>query len=117
MITAKQVYGTYPHVQMRWYIERTKPEATKAQKAASLGQLVGKFVANHNAQNPDLLMVIDNVDAAFVWDNTQEGFNYWEEVSRLVPQEFVDQWLKPEKPIKVKLPPPAPKLKQVGWWA
>ena len=121
MITAKQVYGTYPHVQMRWYIERTKPEATKAAKAAFLGQLVGKFVANCNAQHDYRDDVPADIDVAFTWDDTQEGHNYWAEVNRHanMPEEFVDQWLRQAKPKVMKVPvaAPAPKLKRVGWWA
>lgn len=111
MINAKQVFGTYPHVQMRWYIARTV--ADEARRPYELGQLVKKYVYNCNEQNEDDEVKVD-IDSSFIWDDTPEGHAFWSVISQHVPEHFKDMWLKEpraKKPIAKPIKP-----KRVGWW-
>ena len=112
MINAKQVFGTYPHVQMRWHIARTV--ADEARRPYELGQLVKKFVFNHNDQN-DFDEVQESIDASFTWADTPEGHAFWSDISQHVPEHFKDQWLKQPK-VKKQLMAKPIKPKRVGWW-
>lgn len=112
MINAKQVFGTYPHVQMRWYVEQTV--ADEARRPYELSQLVKKYVNNCNEQNGDDEVQFD-IDASFIWDDTPEGHGFWQGISAHVPEHFKDQWLKRPKVKKQPAAKPV-KPKRVGWW-
>lgn len=138
MITAKQLNGTYPHRQMRMYIEDQYAHMTPEGRAAKLGALVKKFLFNFN-KNPHggnrwgqkgIDEVPDNIDEAFLWADTPEGFDFWEHIQDFRPQAEEARiapgpWDVPAfaagfeelvgKPVKVKLPKAAPK-KRIGWW-
>lgn len=116
MINAKQVYGTYPHVQMRWHIEQLMGGEPAAKKAQALGRLVTKYIRNCNEQEEDRDHVAADIDQSFTWEDTPEGHNFWSTINRRdVPQVFLDQWLKQPR-AKKEIPKAAPK-KRVGWWA
>lgn len=113
MITAKQLKDTYPHRQMRMYIEDEYRHMTPQGKAAQLGALVKKFLKNFEADvgwGPrDLDEVPQDIDQAFTWEDTPEGFEFWRHIHRdiFVPVEIVEA----PKPAKGKAP-----KKRVGWW-
>ncbi len=135
MITAKQLKDTYPHRQMRMYIEDEYAHMTPKGRAAKLGALVKKFLFNFNnepnaPQWKNLDQVPENVDAAFLWFGTPEGQDFWERIhdyappreeARIAPGPWdvapfgggFEQLI--GKPVKVKLPKAAPK-KRIGWW-
>lgn len=131
MITAKQLKDTYPHKQMRMYIEDLYPGATLAQRAAHLGALVKKFLFNF-AIDPhggfgDKDEVPKDINTAFIWGDTPEGQKFWgcihdyEPVEEVLPPPRDNPWVIDGfeelvgKKAKVKLPKAAPK-KVVGWW-
>lgn len=128
MFTAKQLKDTYPHKQMRLYIEATVADAAK--RPAALGQLVKKFMANCAQEGQfDVPM---NVDRAFIWAHTPEGHDFWSVINRYEPKKVAkakpvmpgleavfDHFVPPVAPVAPKkeakaAPKPAPK--QVGWW-
>lgn len=133
MITAKQLYNTYPHRQMRMYIEAQYPLDTPAQQAAKLGALVKKFLFNFefadgfHQEQENLDVVPESITAAFEWETTAEGHHFWYRIHEYkpAPQEVPAVIVGPGpledligKPAKVKLPKAvkaAPK-KRVGWW-
>ena len=117
MITAKQLFGSAAHVQLRYYIWQTMPEADDFKKAAALGALVKKFVANRNDQHPHENDLPESVDEAFIWSDTNEGHEFWREIEPefLIPEEFFNKWLGKPKPVK-QPKQQAPKPKRVGWW-
>lgn len=115
MITAKQLKDTYPHRQMRMYIDAEYPGLEPALKAARFGALVKKFLLNFN-ENPHggggwdqrvIEEVPDNIDEAFLWANTPEGHDFWKHINSFMPVEIVEA----PKPAKGKAP-----KKRVGWW-
>lgn len=117
MINAKQVYGTYPHVQMRFHIGQLMGNESAGKKAAALGRLVGKYIYNCNDQEEERDYVENNIDASFTWDDTPEGHDFWSEVHRhKIPAEFEDAWLKRVVPRRAKVIKPAVLKKRVGWW-
>lgn len=109
MITAKELYGTYPHQQMRMYLLHTFPLDTPRQTGVRLAALVKKFLRNRNAQHPFDNFIPRNVDEAFVWDETPEGWGFWHEVQEFRPA-------RADVPNPVKAAKEAPR-KKVGWWA
>lgn len=130
MFTAKQLKNTYPHKQMRLYIEATVAEAAK--RPAALGQLVKKFMANCEKEwQFDVPM---NVDLAFIWANTPEGHGFWSVINGYEPKKaakakpfvmdieaggfakFADPAVAPAEPKKEAKAAPKPAPKQVGWW-
>lgn len=133
MITAKQLKDTYPHRQMRMYIEDLHVGKPASYRAAMLGALVKKFLFNFNNEPnaphwKNFDQVPDNVEIAFLWLNTPEGQDFWERVNDFVPEVAAVPQPNPwamafkglvGKPVKIKLPKAAkaaPK-KRVGWWA
>lgn len=131
MFTAKQLKDTYPHKQMRMYIEATVADAAK--RPAALGQLVKKFMANCEKQFRGLAVPGD-VDAAFIWANTREGHRFWSIIHGYKPKKaakakpfvmdieaggfakFADPAVAPAEPKKEAKAAPKPAPKQVGWW-
>lgn len=129
MFTAKQLKDTYPHKQMRRYIEATVADAAK--RPAALGQLVKKFMANCEKQFRGF-GVPNNVDAAFSWANTPEGYGFWAIINAHVPKEAAkakpvivdfeaafapfEPPVAPVAPKKEDKAAPKPAPKQVGWW-
>ena len=121
MITAKQLRNTYPHKQMRMFIEREYPQAGPVERGRKLADLTRKFLRNYDALDGGNV-VPRNVDAAFIWGNTPEGHDFWGAISDMQPiieQEeivFAD-WPAPPppeaRPAKVK---PVVAKKKVGWW-
>lgn len=136
MITAKQLYDTYPHQQMRMYVQATHPALNAKQQAPILGALVKKFLFNFN-NDPhggdgwnggvplDLLNEVPgNVYSAFVWADTPEGLDFWAEINRYRPG-----FPLPPRPMRLDEDDPVaepaalaakpvkkPAKKRVGWW-
>ncbi|MNJ28526.1 hypothetical protein D3C77_230640 [compost metagenome] len=131
MITAKQLNGTYPHRQMRMYIEDKYPDANAYTRGAHLAVLVKKFLFNFQ-NNPhggigarvgDIDVVPRNIDEAFIWGNTPEDHNFWRDIHGFEPPVdiFPDEAAPFEglfgKKAKLKVAAPkAPLKKQIGWW-
>lgn len=130
MITAKQLNGTYPHRQMRMYIEDKYPDANAYTRGAHLAALVRKFLLNFQ-KNPHggagweefgVEEVPRNIDEAFVWGDTPEGHNFWRDINEFDPHLGIFfQEVGPAEPVakKVKIKvvaPEAPLKKQIGWW-
>lgn len=112
MITAKQLKDTYPHRQMRAYIEDEYAHMTPQGQAAKLGGLVKKFLKNFELQagvwvRPDPEIVPRDIDEAFTWADTPEGHEFWRHINSFMPVEIVEA----PKPAKGKAP-----KKRVGWW-
>lgn len=131
MITAKQLNGTYPHRQMRMYIEDKYPDANAYTRGAHLAALVKKFLFNFQ-NNPHggagwvqagIDDVPENIDQAFVWEDTPEGHNFWRDVQGFAPPaDIILDGAAPfeglfGKKAKLKVAAPkAPLKKQIGWW-
>lgn len=110
MITAKQLKDTYPHRQMRMYIEDEYAHMTPEGRAAKLGALVKKFLTNFKNQfdgweEPEV--VPRDIDGAFTWQDTPEGHAFWRKINGYAPEEIVEI----VKPVKAKAP-----KKRIGWW-
>lgn len=105
MITAKQLHNTYPHRQMREYIEREHPQLTRMERGQKLAALTRKFLRNCG----ELEEVPRNIDAAFLWADTPEGHEFWRAISDVHPARVVVRMA------KVK-PAPVIAKKKVGWW-
>lgn len=105
MITAKQLYNTFPHRQMRGYIEQEYPQLTRMERGQKLAALTRKFL--HNCG--ELEEVPRNIDAAFVWIATPEGHDFWETIDGVRPAAPVARMAKAK-------PAPVVAKKKVGWW-
>lgn len=111
MITAKQLYNTYPHKQMRMYVEAT---FDRISWPSELSKLTRKFLRNFKAQGGgwyrhDVDVVPRDIDAAFTWAGTPEGYDFWAIISNYRPAAVELGVVKPKAAV------PAPK-KKVGWW-
>lgn len=105
MITAKQLRNTYPHRQMREYIEQEYPQLTRMERGQKLAALTRKFL--HNCG--ELGEVPRNIDNAFIWVATPEGHEFWSAISDVHPAAPV------ARVVKAK-PAPVVAKKKVGWW-
>lgn len=115
MITAKMLRDTYPHRQMRAYIDNIHRDLTVGQRAAKLGALVSKYIKNCNRIGKE--HVAADIDESFVWITTPEGHNFWATINDYRPARVI-QPVKLEaevKPEKKAVPKPEKKPK-VGWW-
>ena len=111
MITAKQLYNTYPHKQMRMYVEAT---FNRISWPSELSKLTRKFLRNFRDQDGgwdlhDVDAIPRNIDAAFTWGDTPEGHDFWRRIGDYRPAPIVPKVAKPKAAV------PAPK-KSVGWW-
>lgn len=97
MITAKDLYGTKAHDQLRAFINLNFPQFTAGQRSYRLGLLTRRFISNANDTS--------SVIAAFVWGGTPEGHDFWSDVHYC---HISDNW--PANVGKAK------KAKPVGWW-
>lgn len=129
MITAKQLNGTYPHRQMRMYIENKYPDAHAYTRGAHLTVLVKKFLKNFEDQAGgwdlgDVDVVPRDIDAAFTWEDTPEGQVFWQIINDMQPEQVVPgnnlwvDWGAPAVAVKKAkaAAPKAPLKKQIGWW-
>lgn len=117
MITAKMLRDTYPHRQMRAYIDDIHRDLTVAQRAAKLGALVSKYIKNCNEIGWVKGAVAEDIDGSFTWRETPEGHDFWSTINNYWPPRAV-QPVKLEaevKPEKKAVPKPEKKPK-VGWW-
>jgi hypothetical protein len=114
MLTAKMLYNTYAHKQMRMYIDQEYAQLPHWMRSQKLGQLTKKFLHNFADQfrgDQDLVGVPGNIDEAFTWEDTPEGHEFWKRICGMMPEEGVMAAPKRAKVAKA----PAPK-KKVGWW-
>lgn len=105
MITAKQLHNTFPHRQMRGYIEQEYPQLTRMERGQKLAALTRKFL--HNCG--ELEEVPRDIDAAFVWEETPEGHEFWRAISDMRPAKMAARMVKAK-------PAPVVAKKKVGWW-
>ena len=105
MITAKQLRNTYPHRQMREYIEQEYPQLTRMERGQKLAALTRKFL--HNCG--ELEEVPRNIHAAFVWGVSPEGHEFWRAIDRVPLAAPVARMVKAK-------PAPVVAKKKVGWW-
>ena len=102
MITAKALYGTKAHDQLRAFINLNFPQLTAGQRSYRLGLLTRWFISNFDSWYP---VQDPSVINAFTWNDTPEGHNFWANVHYC---RINDNW--PTNVGKVK------KAKPVGWW-
>lgn len=114
MITAKQLYNTYPHRQMRGYIEQEYPQLTRMERGQKLAALTRKFLRNCG----ELEEVPRNIADAFAWRATPEGHDFWGDINNVIlrPDPVDLHLIAPVARMVKAKPAPVVAKKKVGWW-
>lgn len=108
----KELRKSIAYQQLRDYVrEHVEP----GRQPYELGQLAKRFMARYDEQHPGIdRPFLWDIDAAFIWEDTAEGHDYWSSLNNCTPVDDLNPC-----PIngvaKAKVAKIAPK-KRVGWW-
>lgn len=80
MITLQMMKGTGPYNQMQRYIAGVHKGLTPQQRAGKFTALLKQYVKNVNTLEPYTAAVKKTVCSSFKWDETPEGWKFWNEV-------------------------------------